>query len=123
VGPEVPLVAGIVDQFSQAKLKCFGPTKACAQLEGSKLFAKEFLWRHDIPTARYFETTDYGSSEHLADNPPFGFPCVLKADGLAAGKGVIIVNTREEFLNAMGELQTLGRASEHLIIEEFLTGE
>ncbi len=123
VGPEVPLVAGIVNRFNAAKLKCFGPTKECARLEGSKLFAKEFLRQHNIPTANYWETTDYGSSEFLADHPEISFPCVLKADGLAAGKGVIIVNTREEFSNAAREIQSLGAAGAHLVIEEFLVGE
>jgi phosphoribosylamine--glycine ligase len=123
VGPEVPLVAGIVDRFAAAGLKCFGPTTACARLEGSKVYAKNFLFEHNIPTADYRETTDYASSEFLADHPDVRFPCVLKADGLAAGKGVVIANNREEFLAAAQSIQMLGAASARLVIEEFLTGE
>ena len=126
VGPEAPLVAGIVDRFTLAGLRCFGPTRACAQLEGSKLFAKEFLLRHGIPTAPYDETTAYGTSEQIANDPARRFPCVLKADGLAAGKGVVIANTRAEFLEAARSIQrdrALGDAGQRLVIEEFLSGE
>jgi phosphoribosylamine--glycine ligase len=126
VGPEIPLSLGIVDRFRAAGLRIFGPTQAAAQLETSKRYAKEFLFRHGIPTAAYLETTDYGSSEHIANRPEQRFPCVLKADGLAAGKGVVIANTREEFLEAARSIQrdlTLGDAGQRLVIEDFLVGE
>ena len=124
VGPEAPLVAGIVDRFTEAGLKCFGPTRAGARLEGSKIYAKEFLFRHGIPTAAYRETTDYTATERLADR--LRFPCVLKADGLAAGKGVVIANTRDEFLEAARGIQrdrALGDAGARLVVEDFLEGE
>src|SRR5208283_4919704 len=94
VGPEGPLVAGIVDRFAAAGLRCFGPTRAAARLEGSKIYAKDFLKRHRIPTASYASFTranydpDYLRAQRL--------PLVIKADGLAAGKGVIICETHEE---------------------------
>ncbi len=124
VGPEVPLVAGIVDRFRAAGLRIFGPTQAAAQLEGSKLFTKEFLFRHGIPTARYWESTDYGSTEGLIEQLPF--PCVVKADGLAAGKGVVIVQNRDELLQTARAFQLerkLDAAGARLVIEEFLEGE
>jgi phosphoribosylamine--glycine ligase len=124
VGPEAPLGLGVVDRFHAAGLRIFGPMKAAARLEGSKIFAKEFLLRHGIPTAEYKESTDYGTTEALADMQRF--PCVLKADGLAAGKGVVIVQNREEFLQVAREFQlnkSLREAGERLVIEEFLEGE
>ena len=124
VGPETPLVLGVVDRFRAVGLRIFGPTQVAAQLESSKLFAKEFLFRHGIPTADYKESTDYGTTEALADMQRF--PCVLKADGLAAGKGVVIVQNREEFLQVAREFQlnkSLREAGERLVIEEFLEGE
>jgi len=124
VGPEAPLVAGIVDRFTEAGLKCFGPTRAGARLEGSKIYAKKFLFRRGIPTAAYRETADYAATERLADG--LRFPCVLKADGLAAGKGVVIANTRDEFLEAARSIQrdrALGDAGARLVVEDFLQGE
>ena len=124
IGPEAPLALGIVDRFRAANLRCFGPTKAAAQLEGSKLYAKQFLFRHGIPTAQYTESTDYGTTEHIATS--HRFPCVLKADGLAAGKGVVIVQNRDELLQTAREFQlnqALGSAGARLVIEEFLEGE
>ena len=124
VGPEIPLVAGVVDRFRDAGLRIFGPTQAAAQLEGSKLFTKKFLIRHRIPTAKYWESSDYGTTEGLVGQ--LSFPCVVKADGLAAGKGVVIVHSREELLRTAREFQrdkTLKGAGEHLVIEEFLEGE
>ena len=124
VGPEAPLVAGIVDRFAAAGLRVFGPTQAAARLEGSKAFAKQFLARHGIPTAHYHETGDYTETERLA--PRLRYPCVLKADGLAAGKGVVIAETREQFLRAAREIQqqgTLGEAGRRLVVEDFLEGE
>ena len=94
VGPEAPLVAGIVDRFSEAGLACFGPTSAAAQLEGSKSFAKDFMARHHIPTAAYGNFTDI--DEAIAFVRQHGAPIVVKADGLAAGKGVIIAQTIDE---------------------------
>ena len=88
IGPEAPLVAGIVDRFSEAGLRCFGPSQLAAQLEGSKAFAKDFLARHKIPTAAYGNFTDIG--EAITYVKSVGAPIVVKADGLAAGKGVII---------------------------------
>ncbi|HEX7045590.1 MAG TPA: phosphoribosylamine--glycine ligase [Burkholderiales bacterium] len=124
VGPEAPLVAGIVDRFAAAGLRCFGPTRACARLEGSKAYAKSFLARHRIPTAAYRETDDYQATVRLADT--LRFPAVLKADGLAGGKGVVIAGTREEFLEAARRLQrerVLGDAGRRLVVEDFLPGE
>ena len=142
VGPEAPLVAGIVDRFGDAGLRCFGPSKACARLEGSKRYAKEFLETHNIPTARHqqsssyaqteslvLKTTDFATTEFVAESPEqhgLRFPCVLKADGLAAGKGVVIVNTPNELLAAAKHIQhdrALGAAGEILVIENFLDGE
>jgi phosphoribosylamine--glycine ligase len=124
VGPEAPLVLGVVDRFHAVGLRIFGPMKAAARLEGSKIFAKEFLFRHGIPTAEYQESTDYGTTEALAVMQRF--PCVLKADGLAAGKGVVIVQNSKEFLQVAREFQlnkSLSEAGERLVIEEFLEGE
>lgn len=124
VGPETPLVLGVVDRFRDAGLRVFGPTQAAARLEGSKLFAKEFLFRHGIPTADYVESADFKNTEALADR--LSFPRVLKADGLAAGKGVVIAQNREEFLRTAREFQlqgTLQEAGKRLVIEEFLDGE
>ncbi len=124
VGPEAPLVAGIVDRFREAGLKCFGPAQACARLEGSKAYAKSFLARHGIPTAAYHETGDFAATAALAER--LRFPTVLKADGLAAGKGVVIAHTQAEFLDAARRLQrdgALGEAGRRLVIEDFLVGE
>jgi len=124
IGPEAPLALGIVDRFRAAKLRCFGPTQAAAQLEGSKLYAKQFLFRHGIPTAQHRESMSYAATEQLAATQRF--PCVLKADGLAAGKGVVIVQNRDELLRTAREFQlnqALGAAGARLVIEEFLEGE
>lgn len=115
VGPEAPLVAGVVDEFRARSLKIVGPTRAAAQLEGSKIFAKQFFSRAGIPTARSVET---GSAEQALDIiKRFTLPVVIKADGLAAGKGVIIAHTTDEAKRAV---ETLGPL---LVIEEFLEGE
>ena len=124
VGPEVPLIDGIVDTFRAAGRKIFGPTAAAAQLEGSKVFAKNFFARHGIPTARY--TTATALAEATAAIDTFEPPFVLKADGLAAGKGVLIVPTRELAVQAASQLldgSLAGPAGTRLVIEEFLTGE
>ena len=124
IGPEAPLVAGITDAFNQAGLNCFGPTKGAAQLEGSKVFAKDFLSRHNIPTASYRVFTE---PEPARDYICSGdVPIVIKADGLAAGKGVIIARTREDAVSAVEEMlsgKTFGEAGRRVIVEECLRGE
>jgi len=124
VGPEVPLTEGIVDLFESQHLKIFGPNKAAAQLEGSKLFSKELMQKHYIPTAAYasFDNAEEAKS-HLKTCP---FPLVIKADGLAAGKGVVIAQTREDAEKAIDNMLTnkvFGHAGDILVIEEFLEGE
>ena len=124
VGPEVPLVLGVVDAFTRAGLKCFGPTREAAQLEGSKAFTKDFLARHQIPTAAYASFTD--QDEALAYLQRVGVPIVIKADGLAAGKGVIIANdmeTAEATVKDMLVGNSFGAAGHRVVIEEFLQGE
>ena len=124
IGPEVPLVLGIVDQFDQAGLPCFGPSKAAAQLEGSKAFAKDFLARHHIPTARYQSFTDPDAAEDYIR--AMGAPVVVKADGLAAGKGVILAQNEDEAIAAMRGMLSgadFGTAGHRVVIEEFLVGE
>lgn len=124
VGPEVPLVLGIVDVFQQAKLACFGPSQQAAQLEGSKLFTKDFLTRHQIPTAFYQSFTEVAPA--IAYIQKIGTPIVIKADGLAAGKGVIVAQTEEEAITAVNHLladNKLGEAGQCIVIEEFLQGE
>jgi phosphoribosylamine--glycine ligase len=124
VGPEIPLVAGIVDAFEAAGLKCFGPRAAGAQLEGSKAFTKEFLARHRIPTAAYRTFTDFAAARDYArTRTP---PIVIKADGLAAGKGVIIAATvadAEAALDRVLRQMQFGAAGAKVVIEDFLTGE
>lgn len=124
VGPEQPLVLGIVDEFTNAGLKCFGPSKAAAQLEGSKAFSKDFLARHNIPTADYAVFTDVDSAcEYIAER---GAPIVVKADGLAAGKGVIVALTVEEAQSATRDMlleNRFGSAGARVVIEEFMVGE
>lgn len=124
VGPEVPLVAGVVDAFRAAGLRIFGPTAAAAQLEGSKAFAKEFLKRHRIPTAFYEVHTEVDAA--LAYVRDKGAPIVIKADGLAAGKGVIVAMTLEEAEAAVRDMlsgNAFGDAGARVVIEEFLDGE
>ena len=124
VGPEVPLVAGVVDRFRAAGLRIFGPTAAAAQLEGSKAFAKDFLARHGIPTAFYAVHT--GIDAALAYIREKGAPIVVKADGLAAGKGVIVAMTLAEAEAAVRDMlsgNAFGDAGARVVIEEFLEGE
>ncbi len=124
VGPEGPLVAGVVDRFRAEGLRIFGPTAAAAQLEGSKAFAKDFLARHGIPTAYYAVHTDVDAA--LAYIREKGAPIVVKADGLAAGKGVIVAMTLEEAENAVRDMlsgNAFGAAGSRVVIEEFLDGE
>lgn len=123
VGPEVPLVKGIVDEFEKESLKIFGPNKECSQLEGSKAFSKDFMIRHNIPTAKYKEYTNI--DEAIAEIDSFGYPLVIKADGLAAGKGVVIPENREEAITTLNEMmrdKKFGNAGEKIVIEEFLKG-
>jgi len=124
VGPEVPLVMGVVDSFTEAGLRCFGPSKAAAQLEGSKTFSKDFLARHNIPTAAYQTFTEI--PEALTYLQQQKFPVVIKADGLAAGKGVIIVDNLENGKATVEDMlagNKFGEAGHRVVIEEFLEGE
>jgi phosphoribosylamine--glycine ligase len=124
VGPEAPLVLGVVDRFQAARLRCFGPMQAAAQLEGSKAFTKDFLARHHIPTAAYGNFTDVTAAEAYIRK--VGAPIVVKADGLAAGKGVIIAQTVDEAITAVCDMlagNAFGEAGHRVVVEEFLTGE
>lgn len=124
VGPEAPLVAGVVDTFSDAGLACFGPSAGAAQLEGSKAFTKDFLARHDIPTAAYGNFTD--AEEAKAYVSAQGAPIVIKADGLAAGKGVVLADTVAEAHAAIDDMlegNRFGDAGSRVVVEEFLYGE
>lgn len=124
VGPEVPLVLGVVDVFQAHDLKIFGPSKAAAQLEGSKAFAKDFLERHNIPTAHYAVFENEQEALHYVEH--MGAPIVIKADGLAAGKGVIVAMTLQEAKDAITDMlgnNQFGEAGTRVVIEEFLVGE
>lgn len=124
VGPEAPLVSGIVDYFQQRGLPCFGPSKGAAQLEGSKAFTKDFLSRHNIPTASYQSFTDVDAAKaYIAEN---GAPIVIKADGLAAGKGVTVAQTEAQANAAVEDMlsgNAFGDAGHRVVIEGFLQGE
>jgi len=124
VGPEAPLVAGIVDVFRAAKLRIFGPSQRAAQLEGSKAFTKDFLARHKIPTAAYANFTEVKPAVAYIEQQ--GAPIVVKADGLAAGKGVIVAQTKSEAIAAVHDMlagNVFGDAGHRVVIEEFLQGE
>lgn len=124
VGPEAPLVIGLVDSFEKEELPIFGPTKAAAQLEGSKSFTKDFLARHNIPTGSYGNFTEIPAA--VAYIKQQGAPIVVKADGLAAGKGVILAQTEEEAIAAVEDMlagNAFGDAGSRVVIEEFLFGE
>ena len=123
VGPEQPLVDGIVDYFAERGLRCFGPSRGAAQLEGSKAFTKDFLARHNIPTAEYQNFTAIEPA--LAYLRQKGAPIVVKADGLAAGKGVIVAQTLAEAEAAVKDMlsgNAFGDAGHRVVIEEFLAG-
>jgi len=124
VGPEAPLVAGIVDRFAELDLPCFGPTAAAARLEGSKAFTKDFLARHGIPTAGYRNFSELRPAlDYIRAR---GAPIVIKADGLAAGKGVIVARTLDEAEKAASDMLeggTFGEAGARIVVEEFLDGE
>ena len=124
IGPEDPLVNGVTDAFINAGLRCFGPTKGAAQLEGSKVFCKDFLARHHIPTAAYRTFTEaHGAKEFIRE---MGLPVVVKADGLAAGKGVIIAQSESEAMETVTGMlsgKSFGEAGKRVIIEKCLKGE
>ena len=124
VGPEAPLVAGLVDALDAAGIKSFGPRKAAAALEGSKGFMKDFCARHNIPTAAYGRFTDIAAARAFVASQ--GAPIVVKADGLAAGKGVVVAMTEQEALDAIDMMmadKAFGSAGAELVIEEFMQGE
>ncbi|MCQ8104603.1 phosphoribosylamine--glycine ligase [Methylomonas sp. SURF-2] len=124
IGPEVPLVKGVVDAFNAAGLACFGPTAQAAQLEGSKSFCKDFMTRHGIPTADYQTFSD--PEPAIAYIQRKGAPIVVKADGLAAGKGVIVAQTKQQAIDAVRDMlsgNSFGEAGHRVVIEEFLAGE
>ena len=126
VGPEAPLVAGLADRFEAEGLAVVGPSAAAAQLEGSKVFAKEFMARHGIPTARFEVHRQEVSALESLTAGRFRFPVVIKADGLAAGKGVVIVQNPAEARLALAEMmeeRIFGEAGDRVVLEEFLTGE
>ncbi|MCG8341837.1 MAG: phosphoribosylamine--glycine ligase [Chlorobiales bacterium] len=125
IGPEQPLEAGIVDRFSGSGKKVFGPTKYAAQLETSKVFAKEFMCRNGIPTASYEVFRDYVSAKDFLEKTT-DFPQVIKASGLAAGKGVIVADTLDDAMRAIDDLfekRIFGEAADEVVIESFLEGE
>jgi len=125
IGPEIPLVAGVVDEFKKQGMQIFGPTAAAAQLEGSKAFSKEFMKRNKIPTAAYETFTDLQKAKNYLKEHPA--PIVVKASGLAAGKGAIVCTSDEEALNAveemLGEKAVFGESGKTVVIEEFMEGE
>ncbi len=124
IGPEAPLVAGVVNHFQSLGLACFGPSRGAAQLEGSKSFTKDFLKRHNIPTAAYEIFTDPGQAEAYLRRQ--SMPIVIKADGLAAGKGVIIASNHEEAIATVRDMlsgNSFGEAGHRVVIEEFMQGE
>ncbi len=124
IGPEAPLAAGIVDKFQSAGLYCFGPTKESAQLEASKSFTKDFLKRHNIPSGEYETFTQLDDAIKYIIKKPV--PIVVKADGLAAGKGVVVATTREEAVEAARSMlieNAFGEAGARIVVEEFLEGE
>ena len=126
VGPEAPLVAGIVERFQKARQPIVGPSRQAALLEGSKVFAKNFMKRHGIPTAAYEVFDQAEEAEAALRGSTFGYPVVLKADGLAAGKGVIICRHRQEGLQAVHTImreRQFGASGDRLVVEEFLEGE
>ncbi|MDR0518302.1 MAG: phosphoribosylamine--glycine ligase [Fibromonadaceae bacterium] len=125
IGPEIPLVAGVVDEFKKQKMRIFGPSAAAAKLEGSKAFSKAFMKRHKIPTAAYETFTDLQKARDYLES--HGIPVVVKASGLAAGKGAVVCQTKEEALNAvedmLGEKAVFGESGKTVVIEEFMEGE
>ena len=124
IGPEAPLVEGLADDLSAAGIKVFGPSKAAAQLEGSKIFAKQLMKKYGIPTARHEIFSDAEAARNYVRNE--GAPIVVKADGLAAGKGVIVAQSIDEAIAAIDEImeqKVFGAAGNRVVIEEFMDGE
>jgi phosphoribosylamine---glycine ligase len=125
VGPEIPLTMGIVDEFERRGLRIFGPSKKAAEIEGSKVFSKEFMSRHRIPTGRFKVADSFDQAKKILASGEFGFPVVVKADGLAAGKGVVVCATQKKAEEAAGEMlvqKKFGAAGRRVVIEEFLRG-
>jgi phosphoribosylamine--glycine ligase len=125
VGPEVPLTLGIADEFERRSLRIFGPSKKAAEIEGSKVFAKQFMDRHRIPTGRFKVVDNFDQAKKILASGEFGFPVVVKADGLAAGKGVVVCANQKKAEDTAGEMlvqKTFGTAGRRIIIEEFLRG-
>lgn len=126
VGPELPLTLGITDEFEKKGLKIFGPRKNAAELEGSKVFAKEFMKRHKIPTGRFVVADTPEKAHTVIDSGEFGFPVVVKADGLAAGKGVLVCKDKQEAYDAVNTIMVEKKfktAGKRIVVEEFLKGE
>ncbi|MBQ6298311.1 MAG: phosphoribosylamine--glycine ligase [Selenomonadaceae bacterium] len=122
IGPEDPLVNGLADELDAAGIKAFGPKKVAAQIEGSKIFAKRLMKKYNIPTAD-FEVFDNPDDAKIFIQEKNIFPIVIKADGLAAGKGVIVAQNLDEALNAVDEMKTFGSAGNKIVVEEFMDGE
>ncbi|HSA96943.1 MAG TPA: phosphoribosylamine--glycine ligase, partial [Acidobacteriota bacterium] len=125
VGPEVPLTLGIADEFGRRGLRIFGPTKKAAEIEGSKVFAKQFMERHKIPTGRFQVVDNIEAAKKVIDSGELGVPLVVKADGLAAGKGAVVCHgakKAEETAREMLVLKKFGAAGRRIVIEEFLRG-
>jgi phosphoribosylamine--glycine ligase len=126
VGPELPLVLGIVDEFKKRGLRIFGPTRSAAEIEGSKVFAREFLTRHNVPSPKYSVCGSYEEAERILKEGKLGFPCVVKADGLTSGKGALVCENKAEAIAAAASLlkdKRFGKAGERVVIEEFVPGE
>jgi phosphoribosylamine--glycine ligase len=125
VGPEVPLTMGLVDEFEKRRLLVFGPSKKAAEIEASKVFAKEFMERHRIPTGRFKVADSFDQAKKILASGEFGYPVVVKADGLAAGKGVVVCPTPKKAEDTAGEMfvqKKFGAAGRRIVIEEFLRG-
>jgi phosphoribosylamine--glycine ligase len=125
VGPEVPLSMGLVDEFEKRRLAVFGPSKKAAEIEASKVFAKEFMERHRIPTGRFKVADSFDQAKKILASGEFGYPVVVKADGLAAGKGVVVCPTPKKAEDTAGEMlvqKKFGAAGRRIVIEEFLRG-
>ena len=125
VGPEVPLMLGLADEFEKRGLRIFGPSKKAAEIEGSKVFAKQFMERHKIPTARFKVADSFDQAQKIIASGEFGFPIVIKADGLAAGKGAVVCPNQRKADETAGDMlvkQKFGTAGRRVVIEEFLRG-
>ncbi len=125
VGPEVPLTLGVADEFGRRDLRVFGPSKKAAEIEASKVFAKQFMDRHRIPTGRFKVVDNFDQAKKVLSSGEFGFPVVVKADGLAAGKGVVVCPTLKKAEDTAGEMlvqKKFGPAGRRIVIEEFLKG-